>query len=210
MRNYLLLLPFAAFLFSCGTATSTPDGSEPIQRFVQPGSEYRDSDIIWPAGMTFTDAQPAPLTAQINESATCYTFTDYATTQGCTPQQRDLVNYAGSVFTRAKVGLTAEERRMTIGATYVRGNPVITVNGGASANAKAAVRQAAAESRWGYLAASTYDHAETALYKAFGGGEGFNPKRDIGITNPSGPCDACKNALGSAPVAVTYYLNYYF
>lgn len=201
---FFLLAPL--FIASCGI--ETPVVSQATNNIVQKNEGYTDSDLILPNNPSNTIPLSNSLTPQVNEDGVCYTYSAWQTNQGCTTTQRDLVNFAGYIYRTVKPNLNTAQRRITIGSTYVNGGIVITVNGEADGYTKDLVRQATAGARWGYLTAAGADHAETALYKAFGGGA--SGKRDIGISNPSGPCPSCKSALASAPVNVTYYLNYFW
>lgn len=192
-------------LAACGT-NATPEAlntTAPPQKVV-PGTEYTDADLIWPEGASFSDEKGLIAPQQINWQAHCYTYTSWETNAGCTGTQRDLVNYAGYVYREVRNGGGAYN--ITIGATYKNGTVVVTVNGSANDTTKALVRQTAANSRWGYLAAAGYDHAETALAKAFGL-SATGDKRDIGISNPAGPCDTCKGTLANTAY-VTFYKDW--
>lgn len=198
-------LSLVLLLASCGGNVTPTVEATPSSGVVQIGSGYQEGDVIWPSAPNSSEL----LKPQINEGAVCYTYSQWNTNYGCTPNQRDLVDKAGYIYREVKPSLTTEQRRITIGTTYVRGTIVVTVNGGADSYTKSLVQKAAAAIRWGYLSAAGTDHAETALAKAFGPAADGS-FRNIGISNPAGPCDACKSSLAPMPVNVTYFLNWYW
>ena len=197
-----LVLPLVLFLASCGMSSiPSPSGAAGNQNVAVSNAQ--------PASPNETP-QEAQLRAQAFED--CRTYQQGATQSYCEPNQRQLIDVSGRIFSAIKSQLTASERVMTIGATFYNGNIVVTVNGSAAPNAKTAVRQQAASLGYAYLTAGGTDHAEIAIYKAFGtNGTGFGNIRYIGISNPSGPCSSCQSYFaGNAYVTISWLNGFYW